>query len=453
MIASIRCESPNRCAGSAGRSTFDDVWLEARRCPDSVGVDLTVSVRDAWSTEPSARFASSSSTIGINESNLLGTGREASVYLRQDESRIGAGLMLHDPWVRGTNVSSTLRLEDFRDGQEIRWNTQLRRLSVFDPWQMESVVARSLRRGVRPNGDLFERRHANVLVGRLVHATSTSATSVLIGAEGERIDLLADTAARLVGPDSVDRRFIGGDIGLRRETAAYDTLTWLLPRNTLVDIPVGFETEAVVGMGQDLVTRHPLAHVDVWSGRIWMLGHNHFLETDLSTSGYVGNGRIEAGSLRGTTTLFSRATRGVWLAQMAAQMLSDPDPDVRTLATTDLTLRSMDDVRRFARTALAGFLERDVRLHDAGRAYSVDAAVFTAGSMRWGLAASDTARVYVASVGAGLRLSPARNGRGTFRLDVGYPVLYRGIRQRPYVNLSILPWLGAQRSRDGKNAR
>jgi hypothetical protein len=53
-------------------------------------------------------------------------------------------------------------------------------------------------------------------------------------------------------------------------------------------------------------------------------------------------------------------------------------------------------------------------------------------------------------LGAGLRLAPWHSPRATLRLDVGVPVLHTsGVRGRPYVALSIVPWPLLDRGRDG----
>ena len=79
---------------------------------------------------------------------------------------------------------------------------------------------------------------------------------MLGGVETERAELTAGTNALIAGPTRTNRNFLGLSIGAARSSVAYDTLTWMLPEG-IVDVPLSFETEAVVGLGREVVRDVP----------------------------------------------------------------------------------------------------------------------------------------------------------------------------------------------------
>jgi hypothetical protein len=257
-----------------------------------------------------------------------------------------------------------------------------------------------------------------------------------------------------VGPWSVRRDFAGLDLGLRRDAASFDTLTWLSGDRGLADLLVGFEGEGVVGIGEDFVRDQPLVHLDFWGGRIWQVDRRHVVVADVWSSGYAGEHRWNAATVRASVTTYRRAHRGMWLANLAAERLFNPDPDVRALATLDHTIQAYPRRSRLAESALAASLERDVRIVRATRAWAIDGALFSAASLRWDPVSPNPDQLYAGVLGLGLRLSPTRAARGTFRLDLGFPVTHSPeLRGRPFIALTVVPWLGASRERDGWQQR
>ena len=432
-----------------------DAWLDGRHCAGDDAVDLTLTTRDAQSTRPRLKVGSSSSTlVGIEERNLLGTGREASLYLRADGSRVGAGLLLRDPWVPGTNLSASGRLDSFRDGREWLLSVATRRRSVFDRWHAELEASHSMRGSLAVPEDAFRRQAAVLLVGRRISATPQRVVSLLVGAEAARARLFSAPAAAIVGPSAVRRSFLGLDVGVRRESASYDTVSWLMPGRGLLDVPRGSEGEVIIGVGEDFASRRPMLHVDLWGGRMWLPDRRHLIVGDLWGSGYLQDRQWEAATVRASLALYRQASRGVWVARLAGERLFNPDPDVRTLTTSDPTLAAFSTRSRMAEAALAGSLERTVRLAGLTRSVALEGALFGAGSVRWAPVSPNLDRLHVLVLGAGLRVAPTKAGRGTVRLDVGYPVVRSPeLRPRPYLAFSVAPWLGALRHRDGRRER
>jgi hypothetical protein len=451
-----------------------DVAISAARCREG-GVVLAVATRDAWSTRPTLKVqGSGTARVGLEERNLLGTGRSVSAYLRSDFGRLGVGVSYTDPWLLDSRWQASVAHNAYRDGGSWEGALQTRQRSVFDRWHAELSALHSVRLapvgqfGV--TGDSVYRDAASVLVGRRLSASPDGVTSLLAGAELDRATVVAGPTALIVGPAFVRRTFVGLDIGATRHTARYTANDWLvgggrgsardsgMPASAVAQLPVGFEAEGLMGLGRDLASGGPALHVDLWTGRIWTRGANLVLSTDVWASGFRIGREWSAGSLRGVAGAFRPASHGLWSARLSIESLADPDPDVRALAAVDPILRAVSPRVGLAETAVGLSLERSRRLIHLGHGYALDGALFAASSTRWeaaARAAGPTAdmgaeRLYIGVLGAGVLLSPLRFGRSTVRFDIGVPVLHSsGVRGRPYFGLSIVPAITSARRRDG----
>ena len=430
-----------------------DAEVSGRRCTGDRGVALTVTTRDSWSTKPEVRMRSTSTTFGMQERNLLGTGRDARVYLRSGEGRLGVGAALHDPYFLGTAATVTLATNSYADGHDYTASLGRREQSVFDPWRAEASFTRAVRESPAAAGDTLHRTSAIALVGRRVSATPRRAVSLLAGVEGEHTIVSTGPGARVVGPGAVRRRFVGADVGVRRSAAAYDTLTWLLPKSPIIDVPLSTELELIVAQGYDFATRGAMTHVDVWTGRMWHPRERLLIVGDAWSSGFARENGWDAATLRGSLALYAPASGGLWSARIAGERLYAPDPDVRTLASDDPTSDALPEEARFAQSGLSASLERSRHLRGLTHSWALDGALFAAASYRSDPVALNPEGLTVGAVGLGLRVVPTKIGRATFRIDVGYPLLRsRELRQRPYVGISFTPGLEGGRQRDGRSS-
>lgn len=429
-----------------------DAWMTARQCGSTGGVAITLTTRDSWSTRPELKMGGSGmATLGLEERNLFGTGRSAALYARSAGSGIGLGAEVSDPQVPGTNLAAAMSTNSYRDGSDWLAQVSTRRLTIFDPWQVEMAVGGTTYHGTGDTSGVFGREEASLLVARGVHASDAGVVSLMAGAEWERSRLFAGPDLALLGPATVQREFVGVDVGARRESAAYDTLSWLLPDSALADVPLGIEGEVVTGVGRDLVSHLAMMHVDGWIGRVWMVGGSRLLVTDVWTSGFLGDAGWRAGSMRATMSYYAAAPRGLWQARVGAEHLIYPDPDVRALVTTDPVRTLLPRDSRLAETAYSALLERDVHVRPLTRLYALDAAVFGALSVHQTPASAGASQLYAGVVGLGLRLAPRLPGRATFQFNVGYPVTRSaGVPARPFFGVTVVPWLGADRTRDGQ---
>ena len=428
-----------------------DVELTGIRCGDGP-VDLVLSTRDDWSVKPKVQIGSSGkSEVGVTERNLLGSGKELSLHVRSQQGRIGIGTTFNDPWFMGSRVAASLSQDRYRDGSEMSATLRLREETILAPLGAELGGVVSAYEPHGPGLDNFERATAHLLVRRSLFETRAAVTSVLFGGETERAELRAATNAPIVGPPRADRNFFGLSLGAARASVAYDTLTWLLPNAAIVDVPLSFETEAVLGMGRDLVRDGPMMHVDFWAGKAWLPSRHSLAVADLWASGYAGPGRWDAATFRASLGYYHAAPRGFWSSRFTAERLVNPDPDVRTFVTLDPTSRLLPDRNRLAAADVGLSIERDVRLRPLTRSWALDGAVFGAGSTRWQSVGSGAEHVDVGLVGLGLRLTPTRLGRSTARLDVGYPISSSPLAKRGlYVGIGLSPWWGDERHRPSR---
>jgi hypothetical protein len=424
-----------------------DVELSGVRC-GSGPVDLVLTTRDDWSVKPKVQVRSGRSEIGVTERNLLGSGRELSLHARTQQGRVGVGVTLNDPWFLNSRFSAQLGQDTYRDGQDWSAMLRLREESVLVPWGAElGGVVSSYEPGL-PGSDAFERASGHVLVRRRLFETPASVFSVLTGAETERAELVAGMNALIAGPRQADRNFVGLSIGAARASVAYDTLTWMLPNKAIVDVPLSFETEAVVGLGREFVRDVPMMHVDLWAGKAWLPSRRSLAVADVWALGYASSGQFDAATFRASLGYFRAARRGFWATRLTAERLLNPDPDVRTFVTMDPTTPLLPDGRRLAQSALGFSVERDVTLRALTRSWALNGAVFGSASSRWQTVSPGPEHTDVGILGLGLRLTPTRLGRATARLDVGYPISSAPLAKRGlYFGIGLSPWWGDERHR------
>ncbi|MDQ6827328.1 MAG: hypothetical protein M3081_00500 [Gemmatimonadota bacterium] len=249
----------------------------------------------------------------------------------------------------------------------------------------------------------------------------------------------------------MESRFRAADIGLGLRTARYAVTDWLVPHKTIVDIPLGFEGEAVLGIGREVTTDLSMLHLDMWAGRMWLPRRTTLLVTDVWAYGYYSDGGIESGSSRGQFSVYQAATGGQWLVRIAGERLLSPDPDVRALATVDPLIRFLSPHTRLAETALLATLERSWHVWSPIQSFTLDGALFTTASRREGNLSQDgsSETVYAAVIGAGIRIVPTTSGVGPGRFDIIYPLARSPtLARKLLLSISVAPWLGADRHRD-----
>jgi hypothetical protein len=436
------------------RPYLSDAAIEGYSCGDSSAVDLAVRTRDRWTTKPSLTVQGTSSLAGIAEDDLFGTGNSGSLSFARREGRTGASVGYESPWFLGQSLSTKMRGALYPDGNEYRARFRNQEHSVYDPWHAELLVSGYVRETKNtPDGQFqsFKRHTGLAVFGWRIAATPAHADNFLIGADAEHAALNAPDRALVVGPHLVEREYYGLKIGLQRRAAAFDTLTWLVEKQILVDVPVGFEWDALAGFGHERITRGPAIFLNGWTGRMWERGLETLSQLDLWGSGYRAARRQnwDDASVRGAFSTYDNTPAGVRSLHLVAEKLVNPDPDVRALSNLDISAYAVQDAYRLAEEAYAAELGQSVHLRNLTKSFALDGGFFTAGSLRRKSPFSQSDHVTVVTVGTGLRLVPTIPGSGTVRFDVLVPVIHsKGAFRHPVFAVSLSPWLEASRHRE-----
>lgn len=436
------------------RSYLADASVEGYSCPGRKSVDIAVRTMDRWTTKPSLTVVGTSSLAGIEEDDLFGSGNSGNLSFARREGRTGASVGYESAWFLGQPLSAKMRGALYPDGSEYRFRFRNPEHTVYDPWRAELLVSGYVRESSNTPDTQFQsfRRHTALgVIGHRIRATPIHVDDLLFGADAEHAILNAPDRAPVVGPRLAEREYLGLKLGLQRRAASFDTLTWLVEKQILVDVPVGFEWEGFLGAGHDRVTRGPAAFINGWTGRMWERGPESLSQLDLWGSGYhVAHRRNwDDASVRGAWSLYDKTYFGVQSMHFVAEKLVNPDPDVRALSNLDISEYAVQPVYRFAEEAYATELQQTVHIRDISKSLALDAGFFTAASLRRKSPFSQSDHVTVAVLGTGLRIVPTIPGSGTVRLDLLVPVIHsRGAENKPVFALSISPWLETSRHRE-----
>ncbi|HUQ46460.1 MAG TPA: hypothetical protein VM033_07410 [Gemmatimonadaceae bacterium] len=437
---------------------LSDAVLVAQRCGDAGPIALVLTTRDAWTLRPTARLRSANAlSIGVEEKNLLGSGRTVAVTSELSRWGTGAGVTLADPWLFGRDIDASARLAKLGGGRTLRVGLRNHEYSVFDRWRAEGSVARVTFADTGAAERPLHALRAGMLVGRRVGGGATSVTTLLAGMEFDSAATVAPS--RTQAPETPAgtphaRSFMGADVGLLHRTAQYDTASWIVPGRGFLDIPLGWEADGVLGAGQLRGTRMPALKLDAWIGRVWVPSRGRILMADGWASGYAGRA-VDANQIaRASVAWYESATRGMWSVRLTAERLFELDPDLRSLSLVPLADHTAPALRPYAvgsGTSLTGSAERAVHLATVGAASVVDAGAFVAGSYRWRGDELPGRRIQAGVAGLRFRLLSANGTVNSTRVDVGYPlVLSDALRRRPFVVLTIGTLFDVSRQRDGR---
>ena len=434
---------------------FTDVVVAARRCSANGEVTLVVRSRDAWTMRPTAKLKTPSLlSFGFEDKNILGTGRTVAVTHEMSMRGRGAAFSVSDPWLLGSNVSGNLRIASLGGSHSFRAGVRNHEYSIFDGWRAEANVVRLSFGDTIATERALHTLNAMALVGRRVGRATTSATTIMLGAE---LDSAASvpSAARMRAPDDVrGRSFIGADIGVMRRTAQFDTATWVVPDRGFLDVPLGWESDVVLGAGRERIVGSPALKLDSWLGRVWIPRRGRILMADGWLSGYAGRG-VDANHIaRASVAWYAEAARGMWGLRATAEQLVDIDPDLRGLSLMQLADYSAPAMPGYAARggrAVALSAERNAHLMYVGGNSVLDAGGFLAGSYRWRVEDVPGGQLRAGVVGARFRVLSANGGVNSIRIDVGYPVVRsESLPHRAFALMTIGTLFDVSRQRDGR---
>ena len=437
-----------------GQRLFSDVVLKAKRC-EGGDLALVMHTRDTWTLRPRIQLRTPSTlSVGVEERNFLGTGRTFSLSSETSPRGTGAAGRIDDPWLFGTNVAAHVRIASLTGTHSLRAGLRRHEYSVFDTWQAEANLAR-FSFGDTAAADRPLHTVAVLLgIGRRIGSDPYAVTRVSIGGEFDSAASISGTRRSVTSTQSHVRSFVGAELGLSRRTAVFDTATWLVPGRGFVDVPMGWEGDAIVAGGKDRALDVPVVKIDAWFGRVWLPTRGSILMADAWSSGYLGR-LVDANHIeRLSAAWYGAAPGGMWGARITAERLLELDPDLRQLSLMQTADYTAPAVRPFAARAgrsIAGSLERSVRLFPIGARSMLDAGAFAASSYRWQIAERSEPQLRATVVGGRLRVLSTNGAISSVRLDVGYPVaLGAGLPRRTFAVLTFGSLFDVARQRDGR---
>jgi hypothetical protein len=434
---------------------FSDVVVAARRCGNSGDVTLVVRSRDAWTMRPTARLKTPSLlSFGIEDKNVLGSGRSVSVMHEMSMRGRGAAVNLVDPWVFGTDVAGTLRLSSLNGSHAFRAGVRNHEYSVFDGWRAEANVARLSFGDTIVTERALRTVNAMFLVGRRVGRSLTSATTLVAGAEFDSATSVPSIARTLVADQPRARSFVGLDVGVIHRTAQFDTASWIVPGRGFLDVPLGVETDVVVAAGRERMVGSAALKMDSWIGQVWIPRRGSIFMADGWFSGYLGRG-VDANHIaRASFAWYADAPRGMWGVRVTGEQLVELDPDRRGLSLMPLADYSAPAVPGYAARggrSIALSAERNVHVARVGLASVLDAGAFAAGSYRWRVEDVAGQQLRAGVLGLRARVLSANGTVSSIRFDVGYPVVRSDILpKRAFALMTIGTLFDVSRQRDGR---
>lgn len=435
---------------------FADAVILARRCDGEGGVALSVSTRDTWTLRPTARLRSANQlSIGVEDKNFLGTGRAVSLTREMTLRGNGAAVSISDPFIFGSSLAGNFRLANLAGGHTLRLGLRNHEYSVFDPWRGEGNISR-LSYGDTLTGErALHTIAAMLLMGRRIGSDDRAVTRALVGVE---FDSAASVSpSRRIGITAGMphvRSYVGANVGFQRRTAQFDTASWIVPGRGFLDVPIGWESETLIGGGYERDAKTPTAKVDTWVGRVFLPTRTQVLLLDAWTSAYIGRSVDRNQITRASASWYSDALRGMWGARLTLEELRELDPDRRGLSLMGLADYTSPLLRQYAvwgGRSVAASVERDVHLFQVGAASVVNAGAFLAGSYRARVRNMDYGDLQATVIGARLRVLSANGAIASTRIDVGFPITHSDVLSRkPFVTITYGALFDASRQRDGR---
>ncbi len=411
--------------------------VKAVNCHDGL-VDLEVSAREVWTTNPGVSFersgGSNSGGIKLQELNLFGRGKQLTFELARDADRDFYTVHWRDPGVRGSRWIHDLAFSDSNDGHG--WRVELERpfYSLDTRWsfgtalQQDQSVEPIYRLGERVAGYGRQTEFGEVRYGWSDGLSNGWSRRVTTGFRREHatFDAVPDEAAPATLP--ADRRL---DYPFLRFEGVQDDYETISNRDqiartedqlfgTRYALEIGWSSPAL-GADRDAL----LAHAEASRG--WRIADDDALFTDLELTTRLESGSIADGLLSaGMRYYHPTGPRGVFFAGLSAAAGHALDADHELAIGGDTGLRGYP--LRFqsgSGTALMTLEQRYFTRYSLWQLATVGAAVFFDMGRAWGetpLGPSENHGL-LKDVGFGLRLGSTRSALGNvLHIDVALPL-------------------------------
>lgn len=420
-----------------------DFLVEAAVTPvayheDTNLVDVAVTVRDAWSLSPDLKLSRSGGEnewgIGLEDSNLLGTGKGLTVSFSSDVDRDEAYLGYTDPNVRGSRVRLDVVRANLSDGDRSAIMVGRPFFALDTRWSIGGSAIEDER--IEPIYDLgetideFERRSRSFSVegGWSKGLIDGRAKRWLFGFSHEEEEFApsADVPQPMLLPP--DRKLVYPWVGFQIVEDDFRVMTELNDMGRTEDVPLGLNLTASIGLaseewGSDRdATLLRLSLRKGWEpggpGRLFLV------DADAST-------RREDGSQHNSIISMSaryyqrNLEKHLFSASLSATTSHRLDPEQQVLLGGDNGLRGYPLRYQSGKHRAALTLEqRFFTDWYPFRLFRVGYAVFFDAGRVWGRdprGAHSLGTLYDA--GIGLRLSsPRSSGRSIVHVDLAFPI-------------------------------
>lgn len=125
------------------KTYFYDARVIARRvCGDVVDIDVVT--RDVWTLNPRLIFLRTGGEndfgFGLSDTNVLGTGKAASIGFKRDQEREGWTFIYEDPNIGGSRWSGRTRVNDNDDGSLVNLGIERPFYSLETPYSVGAQV-------------------------------------------------------------------------------------------------------------------------------------------------------------------------------------------------------------------------------------------------------------------------------------------------------------------------
>lgn len=426
------------------RRYLSDARIEAVRYNEDGTVDLTVHVRDVWTLTPGFSFSrkggTNSARVEIEDTNLLGFGKEISLERTSNVDRDTSRLRYRDPNLLGSRWQLATAYLDSSDGSE--QSLQLARpfYSLDSRWSLgldvDSNTATVSRYSLGKVADQFDQEQMRFDLGGGLSAGLKDGwvRRWLAGIHYEKhaFSLLPENALeqRSTRPDVLlpaDRTLAYPWVGLELIEDRYRKASNLDQIGRTEDLFLGRSARVEVGLASAVLGSTSGAVVlngALRSGGQW--SDQHFLSNSLEFHGRLEDGTLNNGLLDFTTRYHLRQSPSrVLYGSFNASLASNLDPEQQLLLGGDSGLRGYP-LRYQAGSArtLITLEERFYTRWQLFKAFNVGAAVFFDAGRTWGSdTVADAPVGWLKDIGVGLRLGSARSGLGNvLHIDLAYPL-------------------------------
>jgi outer membrane protein assembly factor BamA len=404
-------------------------------CHDGV-VDVEVHARDVWTLNPGVSVGraggENSGGFGVEDLNLLGTGKQLSLGLSTDVDRSTMLVGWHDPNVFGSRWTDTIELADSDDGYHRSLAVERPFFSLSTPWNAGLAIATDRHEqdryvlGEVEDAYLSEQQSADLHYGWSAGLRDGWTRRLTAGF---RYDDTTFSALPDTGPAAVpqDRRLAYPYVKLELIEDGYTVTRNQDQIDRTEDVNFGRRLELQLGLAAPAFGADRSAGVlGAAASRGWRLSEDRQAFVDLGLSA-----RLESGGL--TDSLLSGSARYYWRTSKSSMLFVGLSGDVGHAldGDHDLLLGGDNGLRgyplRYQSGSSRALLTVEERIFTDWyplRLMHVGGAVFADVGRTWGRDSLDTPNLgLLKDVGFGLRLGNARSALGNvLHLDFAFPL-------------------------------